>query len=159
MPVASTSKRVDRRAVAKRPRRAQIPRARPSKMLRVTTEPETHALKEALHAPSILEYNFENLEKPCEYPFKARDLVWVRTKGDKWMSGKVSGRVRVGPTRNQEQGFWYHVNFGPKFNVRKYFAPMNGEIKPDTHEVRQLLRDEGWIASDSEMSDDSEYTE
>ncbi len=97
------------------------------------------------------------------------------------MSGKVSGRVRVGPTRNvgvrslafcsdntgrllfcqQEQGFWYHVNFGPKFNVRKYFAPLNGEIKPDTHEVRQLLRDEGWIASDSEMSDDShsEYTE
>lgn len=38
---------------------------------------------------------------------------------------------------------------------------MNGEIKPDTHEVRQLLRDDGWIASDSEMSDDlhSEYTE
>ena len=31
---------------------------------------------------------------------QARDLVWVRTKGDKWMSGKVSGRVRVGPTRN-----------------------------------------------------------
>jgi len=28
-------------------------------------------------------------------------------------------------------------------NIRKYFAPLNGEIKPDTEEVRQLLRAQG----------------
>jgi hypothetical protein len=53
------------------------------------------------------------------------------------------------------------VNFGPKYNVRKYFAPMNGEIKPDTEAIRRLLRDEGWLGSDTDMTDDShsDYTE
>jgi len=47
--------------------------------------------------------------------------------------------------------------------TRKYFAPLNGDMKPDTEEVRDLLKDSGWIESDSnEMMDDgndSSYTE
>jgi len=58
-------------------------------------------------------------------------------------------------------------HFGPKMNTRKYFAPLNGGLKPDTEEVRELLKESGWIESDSDetlVSDDdndndSSYTE
>jgi hypothetical protein len=62
-------------------------------------------------------------------------------------------------------GFFYPVCFGPKMNTRKYFAPLNGDLKPDTEEVRELLKESGWIESDSDESlvsdndNDSSYTE
>ncbi|KAF9482352.1 hypothetical protein BDN70DRAFT_435834 [Pholiota conissans] len=159
MPVASTSKRVNRRNASSAAQATLS--AKKSSMLRIINEPETLAWSEALKNESVLNTSFESLDEACDYPFKNRDPVWVRTKGDKWTFGKVSGVIRTGPTRYQ-QGFFYHVNFGPKHNVRKYFAPMNGEIKPDTQKVRRLLRDEGWIGSDTDsVTDDtqSDYTE
>ena len=54
-------------------------------------------------------------------------------------------------------GFFYPVCFGPKMNTRKYFAPLNGDLKPDTEEVRELLKESGWVESDSDersVSDD-----
>jgi len=64
-------------------------------------------------------------------------------------------------------GFFYPVCFGPKMNTRKYFVPLNGDPKPDTEKVRELLKESGWIESDSDetlVSDDdsdndSSYTE
>ncbi|KAF8816632.1 hypothetical protein BYT27DRAFT_7076590, partial [Phlegmacium glaucopus] len=80
-----------------------------------------------------------------------QDPVWVRTKESNWCYGRVTGRqIRVGQTRHSKQGLYYPVNFGSKNNVRKYFAPMNGEIKPDSDEVRLLLEDAGWIEYDDE---------
>lgn len=29
--------------------------------------------------------------------------------------------------------------------MRKYFAPLNGEIKPDTAHIRWLLKNAGWL--------------
>jgi hypothetical protein len=29
--------------------------------------------------------------------------------------------------------------------LKKSFAPMNGEIKPDTEEIRELLKAFGWL--------------
>lgn len=54
-----------------------------------------------------------------------------------------------------KQGFYYPVNFGSKNHLRKYFAPMNGEIKPDTEEVRLLLREGGWLDDDEALAADS----
>ncbi|KAF8972521.1 hypothetical protein BDZ97DRAFT_838572 [Flammula alnicola] len=108
-----------------------------------------------------MNYIFLSLEDSLEYPFQDQDPVWIRTQGHNWVFGKVAGRnIRVGQTRYRREGFFYPVNFGSKFNLRKYFAPTNAEIKPDTEEVRQLLREEGWLDSgDSTVSDGSEYTE
>ncbi|KAF8174734.1 hypothetical protein BJ912DRAFT_989618 [Pholiota molesta] len=159
MPVASTSKRNSRKTASVT--QGSL-RSKKGHMLRVINQPETVAWSEALKNASLLESGFETLDEACEYPFKDQDPVWVRTKGDKWTFGKVSGRIiRKGPTRYQQHGLFYHVNFGPKYNVRKYFAPMNGEIKPDTEAIRRLLRDEGWLGSDTDMTDDShsDYTE
>jgi hypothetical protein len=30
-------------------------------------------------------------------------------------------------------------------NTRKYFAPLNGEMKPDTHLIREILQLGGWV--------------
>ncbi|KDR68738.1 hypothetical protein GALMADRAFT_78103, partial [Galerina marginata CBS 339.88] len=85
-----------------------------------------------------------------------QDEVWIRTKEYNWCFGKVVGRaIRVGQTRHRKQGFYYPVNFGSKQNVRKYFAPLNGEIKPNTKAVRQLLIQEGWIEDESTSTDSS----
>jgi len=63
-------------------------------------------------------------------------------------------------TMKRKQGLYYPVNFGTRFNVRKYFAPLNGEIKPDTEEVRELLRLSDWLDDDAASeSSGSMYTE
>ncbi|KAF8236953.1 hypothetical protein L208DRAFT_1249859 [Tricholoma matsutake] len=84
-----------------------------------------------------------DLEEPWPYTFRAGDIVWVRTVGGNWHSGRVTAQTtRKGQTREKE-GLFYPVIFNDK--LRKYFAPLNGEIKPDTIHVRHLLKDAGWI--------------
>ncbi|KAF8907654.1 hypothetical protein CPB84DRAFT_1843872 [Gymnopilus junonius] len=69
-----------------------------------------------------------DLDEAIDYPFRDGDVVW------------------------QKQGFYYPVNFGAKSNIRKYFAPLNGEIKPDARVVRHLLLNEGWLEDEYEES-------
>ncbi|KAJ2914427.1 hypothetical protein MD484_g5984, partial [Candolleomyces efflorescens] len=46
---------------------------------------------------------------------------------------------------------YYQVQFGTNGKLRKYFAPLNGEMKPDDRHVREMLLAGGWISSsDSE---------
>ncbi|KAF9042182.1 hypothetical protein BJ165DRAFT_1486055 [Panaeolus papilionaceus] len=119
--------------------------------LRSATSDETRDHTQALKAiQSIDAYKVEDLDDPINYPFQDQDSVWVRTKEDKWCTGKINGKViRVGKTRESKEGFYYPVHFGAKSNLRKFFAPMNGEIKPDTEWVRRLLEDAGWIDDQS----------
>ena len=49
-------------------------------------------------------------------------------------------------TVHQGEGLFWLVVFNNKF--RKYFAPLNGEIKPDTPHTRKLLDEAGWSESD-----------
>ncbi|KAF8168467.1 hypothetical protein B0H34DRAFT_685643 [Crassisporium funariophilum] len=122
--------------------------------LRSITPAEFEAWNETVDNSDYYNFEFIHLDEPHEYPFKDQELVWVRTKEDNWCPGKVTGRViRVGQTRHSKQGFYYPVNFGSKNHLRKYFAPMNGEIKPNTEEIRILLRDGGWIDDDASSTD------
>ncbi|KAK7468320.1 hypothetical protein VKT23_002834 [Stygiomarasmius scandens] len=84
----------------------------------------------------------EDLDDAYPYTFQAGDSVWVRTAGGNWHQGRVSGETtRKGQTRERE-GLFYPVKFDGK--IRKYFAPLNGEIKPDTAHTRRLLKEAGW---------------
>ncbi|KAH8988209.1 hypothetical protein EDB92DRAFT_1872931 [Lactarius akahatsu] len=85
----------------------------------------------------------EDLDNPWPYTFQMGDSVWIRTEGGNWYSGKVSSKsVKRGPTR-QGEGLFYPVIF--RRRIRKHFAPLNGEIKPDTPRTRTLLRQAGWL--------------
>ncbi|KAG7450914.1 uncharacterized protein BT62DRAFT_544174 [Guyanagaster necrorhizus] len=84
-----------------------------------------------------------DLDEPWPYMFQAGDRVWIRTAGGNWHAGRVSGQTtRKGETREKE-GLFYPVVFSDK--LRKYFAPLNGEIKPDNRHIRCLLADAGWL--------------
>ncbi|KAI0005317.1 hypothetical protein BJV74DRAFT_803360 [Russula compacta] len=85
----------------------------------------------------------DDLDDPWPYTFRTGDSVWIRTEGGNWHPGKVSSNnVKRGPTR-QKEGLFYPVIFGASTRIRKYFAPLNGEIKPDTPRTRILLRQAG----------------
>ena len=90
--------------------------------------------------------------------------MWIRTREDNWYRGRVSGHPRVGKTRqvrsslhpnmlrefliNMPQGkigLYFPVDFGAKSHVRKYFSPLNGDIKPDIEEIRSILRQGDWL--------------
>lgn len=46
----------------------------------------------------------------------------------------------------QGEGTFYLAVYRPgRANLRKYFAPLNGEIKPDTPRTRRLLREAGLL--------------
>ena len=45
----------------------------------------------------------------------------------------------------QKEGLFYPVIFRIGTRIRKHFAPLNGEIKPDTSRTRTLLRRAGWL--------------
>ncbi|KAJ3864675.1 hypothetical protein EV359DRAFT_40522 [Lentinula novae-zelandiae] len=85
----------------------------------------------------------DDLDEPWPYTFHKGQAVWIRTSGGNWHSGRVSSETtRKGNTRKKE-GLFYPVKFDG--NLRKYFAPQNGEIKPDTSHIRGLLKKGGWL--------------
>ena len=97
------------------------------------------------------------------------DPVWIKTEDGEWLQGIISGsNTRKGATRqvrrlpigtsasllliacgnafcvgSQKEGVFFPVAF--RHNARKYFAPLNGDIKPDSVEVRRLLSEGGWL--------------
>ncbi|KAJ7250110.1 hypothetical protein B0H12DRAFT_1120825 [Mycena haematopus] len=86
-----------------------------------------------------------NLGDPWAYPFQPNQKVWIRNH-DKWIRGTIFPRSvpKVGLSDNLT--YWnvlYQDNFGHK--LRKYFAPLIGELKPDTPAVRKLLREAHWL--------------
>ncbi|ETW87753.1 hypothetical protein HETIRDRAFT_469980 [Heterobasidion irregulare TC 32-1] len=88
----------------------------------------------------------DDLDEPWPYTFKSGDAVWVKSEGDIWYCGKVSGQhTKKGMTR-QKDGLFYAVVFRKSNkNIRRYFAPLNGELKPHTSRTRKLLREAGWL--------------
>lgn len=97
------------------------------------------------------------------------DPVWIKTEDGEWLQGTISGsNTRKGATRQvrrlslvssvsllliargnaccvvrQKEGVFFPVAF--RHNARKYFSPLNGDIKPDSVEVRRLLSEGGWL--------------
>ncbi|KAJ3501527.1 hypothetical protein NLJ89_g9296 [Agrocybe chaxingu] len=137
------------------------PESGPSNKLREMTRKELEQWHKSLHRRDEYEPSFDDLDEASDYPFQDQDSVWVCTKQKKWCPGKVTGRTpRIGNTRIRKEGHFYAVSFGSRSHLRKYFAPLNGEMKPDSEEVRELLRSDGWLPDDDEMSDSgSNYTD
>lgn len=75
------------------------------------------------------------------------------------MKGRTTRPVRhvsIIPTRNYDgleltfllqgkEGIFYRVKY--RHNLRRYFSPLLGDIKPDIPEVVQLLKDAGVLCA------------
>ncbi|KAF8897973.1 hypothetical protein CPB85DRAFT_1229335 [Mucidula mucida] len=82
----------------------------------------------------------QRIDEPWPYMFQPGDSVWIRTAGGNWHRGRVSAQTaRKGVI--SRQGFFYSVVFNER--LRKYFAPLNGDIKPDSRHTRELLEGAG----------------
>ncbi|CDO74812.1 hypothetical protein BN946_scf185001.g60 [Trametes cinnabarina] len=103
------------------------------------------ASSDAEFSRSHPEYGLLDLDEPIKCSFHDGENVWVRLKDSaEWVSGVVAGKgARTAATRDGE-GVAYPVRYNKM--KRDYFAPQNGELKPDTPEVRELLAaDDGWF--------------
>ncbi|KAH6905820.1 hypothetical protein BKA70DRAFT_1291178 [Coprinopsis sp. MPI-PUGE-AT-0042] len=76
--------------------------------------------------------------------FQSQESVWVRYE-DKW----YPGIVRDGPKLKGldprmyapgTMGHFYLVEYRVKNNVRRLFSPLHGDLKPNTHAIRQLVK-------------------
>ncbi|KAF7302504.1 hypothetical protein HMN09_00884800 [Mycena chlorophos] len=81
------------------------------------------------------------LDKPLpdEFCFKPKETVWILVN-ERWISGRIFlSTPRIRPSDNQPcWNVLYQDKFGHR--LRKYFAPLLGEMKPDTAMVRQMLQ-------------------
>ncbi|KAJ7447870.1 hypothetical protein B0H11DRAFT_2081838 [Mycena galericulata] len=94
---------------------------------------------------SLARYAPRHLDEPWEYIFQPNDRVWIRNH-DKWIKGRIFPRSVPKMGSSDDITYWnvlYQDSFGHK--LRKYFAPLLGELKPDTSAVRSLLREAHWI--------------
>ncbi|KAI0825393.1 hypothetical protein BC628DRAFT_1374916 [Trametes gibbosa] len=89
-------------------------------------------------------YGLLDIDDPMRCDFRDGERVWVRLReSSEWVTGTVSGKgVRSTVTRDGE-GVLYPVRYNR--TKREYFAPQNGELKPDTPEIRHLLAAGGWL--------------
>ncbi|VDB99360.1 unnamed protein product [Peniophora sp. CBMAI 1063] len=95
----------------------------------------------------------DDLDEPWEYTFARGESVWVKATDGNWYRGTVSAlKIKKDKTR-QSEGLYYPVIFGQAPKLRKYFAPLNGEIKPDSYITRRLLREAGYgISNDRKFA-------
>ncbi|KAF9527095.1 hypothetical protein CPB83DRAFT_856728 [Crepidotus variabilis] len=103
---------------------------------------------------------FDDLDESIDYPFKNHDSVWILSADNNWYLGRIAGKsIRVGQTRQSKQGFYYPVCYGKRMNLRKYCSPLNGDIKPDTKNFRDLLRKCGLLDDEDEDENMSDSTD
>jgi len=92
----------------------------------------------------------EDLDQPWPYEFKVRDTVWVRIQGGgKWCQGTIiSSQTTIGKVREGAMGKYWRVkvcNDGKIVSMN--LSPLNGDIKADTEEVRDMLRNNDFLDS------------
>nr|GAT48163.1 predicted protein [Mycena chlorophos] len=86
-----------------------------------------------------------SLDDPWVYSFKPGESVWVRNH-DKWIAGRIFPRSVPKIRSTDNLTYWnvlYQDAYGHK--LRRCFAPLLGDLKPDTPRVRSLLREAHWI--------------
>ncbi|KAL9715635.1 hypothetical protein Ac2012v2_000078 [Leucoagaricus gongylophorus] len=114
--------------------------------LRAATPEEIEQWNDTSSGGTYFMDDLTDLDDSRPYIFEKGESAWIRTAKGTWCLGSVASSLpRVGLTREGE-GLFYSVIFtlgGAR--LKKSFAPLNGEIKPDSKETRDLLRTYGWL--------------
>ncbi|KAJ7088228.1 hypothetical protein C8R43DRAFT_1115252 [Mycena crocata] len=94
---------------------------------------------------ALMHFEPRHLSDAWEFNFQPNEPVWIR-HNEKWIRGRIFPRSspKVGTT--DKMIYWnvlYQDAFGHK--LRRNFAPLLGELKPDTRAVRKLLKEARWL--------------
>ncbi|TFK48090.1 hypothetical protein OE88DRAFT_602725 [Heliocybe sulcata] len=114
-----------------KPRRTSQPAA-------VETEHDLLLKELAWHPGS---FHPESPEDPWPYSFTDGDAVWVAFNREKWDHGVVLDAT----DRRIEDRLVTYYRVHLRGNTTAWFSPLSGKIKPDSHEIRALLREYGLI--------------
>ncbi|KAI0641102.1 hypothetical protein C8Q79DRAFT_320712 [Trametes meyenii] len=95
--------------------------------------------------PDTEEYDSEETKFDEDHDFHRRDSVWVKPKGTlTWYQGvitKIKQPTDLEPLHVMKPGPLYLVVFRRYHtNLRAWFSPLEGSMKPDTPHVRALLQ-------------------
>ncbi|KAJ7700295.1 hypothetical protein B0H16DRAFT_1483911 [Mycena metata] len=126
-------------------RRTGLSASGPSKPLRGASAPKPDidddmASDNDENNPPPAHWQPSHLDEPWPYTFQPNDRVWIRNH-HKWIKGSIfPGSI---PKNLTYFSVVYRDSYGHK--LRKYFAPLLGELKPDTAAVQSLLREAHWI--------------
>ncbi|KAG9310347.1 hypothetical protein JVU11DRAFT_9479 [Chiua virens] len=79
------------------------------------------------------------------YRFQHRDSVWIHASDGKWYQGNVICQPKQGTT-SRGKGLWWCVEFQmARIGIRKWCAPLNGDIKPYNHHTQALVSTARWV--------------
>ncbi|KAF7297099.1 hypothetical protein MIND_00942800 [Mycena indigotica] len=86
-----------------------------------------------------------HLDEPRAYTFKPNERVWIRNH-DKWIAGRIFPSS-VPKIRSSDNLVYWDVKYSDSYGhkLRRCFAPLLGDLKPDNARVRRLLREAHWI--------------
>ncbi|KAG0707231.1 hypothetical protein DFH29DRAFT_897766 [Suillus ampliporus] len=86
-----------------------------------------------------------SFHQPWPYRFQRGDRVWVRSTDYYWHLGTVSSSQPVAGRTMTGDGLFWRIDYDR--NKRRWVAPLDGEVKPDTEHTRQLLKAEAreWV--------------
>ncbi|OSD05645.1 hypothetical protein PYCCODRAFT_1464992 [Trametes coccinea BRFM310] len=131
--------------MSKAPKAQTIPS--PIRNKKPYTAVHSDASSDAESSHSHHEYGLLDLDEPMKCSFHEGESVWIRLKDSAhWVRGTLSVKGPRTTATREGTGFAYPVQYEKDGKIRRdYFAPQNGELKPDTPEVRQLLADGGWL--------------
>ncbi|KAI0325026.1 hypothetical protein GY45DRAFT_1261661 [Cubamyces sp. BRFM 1775] len=91
------------------------------------------------------EYDSEETKFDADeyYEFRRRDSVWVKPKGTStWYQGVITKVSQTPEPHEQKRGPIFLVVFRRYHtNLRAWFSPLEGNMKPDTPHVRALIQD------------------
>ncbi|KAH8101459.1 hypothetical protein BXZ70DRAFT_1007289 [Cristinia sonorae] len=91
---------------------------------------------------TLLDVHPETLDQPFHWYIEPDITVWIKPADGKWRKGIVFAEWHTLYLHDRIQQ-WY-VEYGKgQHRKRELFAPLLGNMKPDTPEVRELLRKAG----------------
>ncbi|KAJ3013554.1 hypothetical protein NUW54_g1529 [Trametes sanguinea] len=119
----------------------------PNRSKKQPTAVHSDASSDAESSHSHHEYGLLDLDEPMKCSFREGESVWIRLKDSAhWVPGALSVKGARTTATREGTGVAYPVQYKKDGKTRRdYFAPQNGELKPDTPEVRELLAEGGWL--------------
>ncbi|CAK5265547.1 unnamed protein product [Mycena citricolor] len=111
---------------------------------------EDQIAEPSISARQLLPFPCPSLDAPRICLFTVDQVVWFKNYLGEWQRGKIYASPAAPQGRriraSDNHIYWNVIYVNPSgHKLRRWFTPVNGDIKPDTPDIRALLNDGGWL--------------